>query len=905
MSGGYPFSTLLGNNVLDQILAPKIVGTTGSGYEVKLDLGNIDTVYANQVGTTANPVSQIYATVIGSPANRVSDLYGVTLHYQFLDPPITGGTGSGSPGPTGPTGPGGTGPTGPAGSTGPAGPTGPAGATGPAGGGSGTTGPTGPTGPSSITNGPNNQIVIFGVTGVTSSPNLTYNGVEMAIPTTQVISPGQIGRMRITNSSTTSLIQSGLRNVIGDGNILGIAPFSSGSSMAQFDTQNARVSLGGNLDPNPNTEKIQIFGNTVINGTNGPGQFSTTTQQFTADGSITLAAITGTLYNIYGWGQGGTGQGAQAGGEIEILGLTGGNISWNFSGGGASVSGNTGGNALFLNISGVTGVAYGGGGGGNVIGAGGNASAVTGGSGGVFSQSVAEQLSFTRTDSLSNVSFTASSNFQTSNFLSLSPGTTLTASAEHILIGSSGVYDILTFPSGTTFSVQGSGITGSGLISSNVTAVYAPYDNPNVTDISSPASGVTGNGQRTIDGTTRISGSQVEFFNSTGITGTTTVTMSGTINSAFSGSGPVNIYLGNNYGHTGGTTVYNITGNSQYGLVATSAVTPPPPPISAAYNTTSQTSAILSSYTTQPGTQVRTVVTETVLRGITGTTQGGTGASGGGGGGIFGGGGGIAGGAGGNGFSSIVGITGAAANNGSGSDGYRNQYNNYIYGGVGQSGFVLIETVNTSITNPALRVVGNETVNGSLTVIQGATGGTPTVDFNNAGVGGILRRIYNLNDQTRGTLINFTEGVTGGEIGFSSSRGSVGSFYMNKPLSVDQGLTTGTGIVGTNTAPLAIEKLFGPGSPPVLGVRSGFSGYFTTGSGSGDYVIQPPAGYYVGPSSLLFITAGNPSASGRMDLIGPTATIGTNSTNSGYFTIVDPNNNPAPLFQYFWLNLLN
>jgi hypothetical protein len=782
MSGGYPFSTLLGNNVLDQILAPKIVGTTGSGYQVKLDLGNIDTVYANQVGTTAN---------------RVSDVYGVTLHYQYLDPPITGG--GGTPGPTGPTGPGGTGPAGPAGSTGPAGPTGPAGATGPAGGGTGTTGPTGPTGPSSITNGPNNQIVIFGVTGVTSSPNLTYNGLEMVIPTTQIISPGEIGRMRLTNSSTTSFIQSGLRSIIGSGNILAIAPFSSGSSMAQFDTQNAKVSLGGPLNQDPNTEKIQIFGNTVINGTNGPGQFSTSTQQFTTNGSITLASITGTLYNIYGWGQGGTGQGAQAGGEIEILGLTGGNISWNFSGGGASVSGNTGGNALFLNISGVTGVAYGGGGGGNVIGAGGNASAVTGGSGGVFSQSVAEQLSFTRTDSLSNVSFTASSNFQTSNFLSLSPGTTLTASAEHILIGSSGVYDILTFPSGTTFSVQGSGITGSGLISSNVTTIYAPYDNPNVTESSSPASGVTGNGQRTIDGTTRISGSQVEFFNSTGITGTTTVTMSGTINSAFSGSGPVNIYLGNNYGHTGGTKVYNITGNSQYGLVGTSVVTPPPPPISAAYNTTSQTSAILSSYTTQTGTQVRTVVTATVIHGATGTTQGGTGASGGGGGGIFGGGGGIAGGAGGNGFSSIVGITGAAANNGSGSDGYRNQYNNYIYGGARQSGFVLIETVNTSITNPALRVVGNETVNGSLTVIQGATGGVQGLLVTNAGAGGTLRSVSVFNDQaTPGTLINMTNGADSGTIAYTGTQ-----FQLSRPLNIPiQAGSSGNLTVGGNiTAP--------------------------------------------------------------------------------------------------------
>lgn len=566
-------------------------------------------------------------------------------------------------------------------------------------------------GTGSIPNGPVGELLRFGVSGVTSDSNLTYNGSEMVIPTTQVISPGQLGRMRLANIGDTSYIQSGLRSVIGDGNILAIAPFSSGSSIAQFDTQNAKVSLGGALNVDPTSQKIQVSGNTVITGTNGPGQYGTTFQTFTTAGTTTLPGITGTVYNIYAWGEGGTGQGAQAGGEIEILGLTAGNITWSFAGGGGSVSGNTGGNALYVNVLGVTGVAYGGGGGGGVTGAGGNATAVTGGSGGVSSQTTVEQLSFAKTgDVLSNITIVGTSTFQTSGFLTIPAGATLTASAEHIGSTGGSTFDILTFPEGTTFSIEGSGVTGFGLFTSGVTAIYSPYSNLNVGVAGVSASGVTGNGQQIVDGTTGISGSNVEFFNSSGISDTTSVSMSGTVQSAFSGSGPVYIYIENPYSHTPGTNLYPIITNCQYALVASANATPTP--ISASFSTTSQTSTVLPTYTTTAGTEIRTVSSIISVRGISGTTLGGAGDFGGGGGGYFGGGGGIVGGAGGNGSSFITGITGAAANNGSGTDGYRNRYNDYVNGGAQQPGAIVIETVNTSNVTPTL------TVNGTISAIN-------------------------------------------------------------------------------------------------------------------------------------------------------------------------------------------
>jgi len=422
MSGGYPFSTLLGNNVLDQILAPKIVGTTGSGYEVKLDLGNVDTVYANQVGTTANPVSQIYATVIGSPANRVSDLYGVTLHYQFLDPPITGGGGGGTTGATGPTGPGGSGPAGATGPTGTAGPTGfsvqvtvneeveeldpgtppyvyddgllapnvnlnfgiPRGATGPQ-------GPPGD-GTQIIAGSPGN-VLFFGATGVTSINSFNFANSTLTVPTEIITQSGNTGQIRLTTAGGVSYIQSGSSSNINQGNILSVGRLNSGTdrSTMQVNTQSYHVGIGqGNSAP-AGDQVLDVYGRTLIRVDAGPnssgGAVLGTPHNVLIPGFQTL--VTGNYYRIYGWGEGGTGPNATAGGEIEfdvdLRSSPSIPLNWNIVGAGPTggTIGYRGGNALQLSLNGNPLWAYGGGGGSSILSGGaGGAGTTVGGTGG-------------------------------------------------------------------------------------------------------------------------------------------------------------------------------------------------------------------------------------------------------------------------------------------------------------------------------------------------------------------------------------------------------------------------------------------------------------------------------------------------------------------------------------------
>lgn len=137
--GNDPFSGSNVRNVLQHVLSPKIVSDGSGGFAVKLDLINVDNIYAS------------------------GNIYGAGGNIGGGGSGITGPTGpSGGPkGPTGPTGPFGVGPTGP-GLTGPAGTpgaTGYRGATGP-------TGPfgVGPTGPGLT--GPQGAVGPMGPTGI-------------------------------------------------------------------------------------------------------------------------------------------------------------------------------------------------------------------------------------------------------------------------------------------------------------------------------------------------------------------------------------------------------------------------------------------------------------------------------------------------------------------------------------------------------------------------------------------------------------------------------------------------------------------------------------------------------------------------------------------------------------------
>jgi hypothetical protein len=141
----------------------------------------------------------------------------------------------------------------------------------------------------------------------------------------------------------------------------------------------------------------------------------------------------------------------------------------------------------------------------------------------------------------------------------------------------------------------------------------------------------------------------------------------------------------------------------------------------------------------------------------------------------------------------------------------------------------------------------------------------------------------------------------GGEIVGIGSTGNV-------PVNFTSGLNAKGGltfpVIGTANASLSLQV---SSVLPTLNNPSGFSGYFTLPAGGQRfYIIQPPSGYYVGSGTLVFISAGNSAGSDRMTNLAPTATTGTNSSNCGYFTVYDNASlSPAPLFQYFWLNLLN
>jgi microcystin-dependent protein len=649
MTTEFPFS----NNILNTIIQPRIVLGT-EGYDIKVDLGLTGT--------------------------RISDIYVDTLHCLNYDPPIGGGTG----------GSGGQGPTGAAGAT-------------------GANGITGPPGSLENLNGVPTQIVFFGNTGITSSSQLTFNGSEMVIPTTQLLSQNQAGRMRLANLGDDSYIQSGLRSVNGSGNILNITAFSSSSAITQFDTHNARVCLGGGFLPDINAQKIQIQGETLITGTTG-GAPITTIQQFFTPGTTTLPQGN---YNIYGWGEGGTGQGSQAGGFIQVTGFTGGNLSWGFAGGSTGLLGNNGGNGLFLNVGGLTGWAYGGGGGGGLTGSASNASNI-GGTGGYFSSQSNEQLSFFGVSTpLSNVSFTAISGINTTynQFINLNSGTIITCSTQPTIFSNfltSPANDILTFPAGTAFSIQSTQISGNlQSVSASTSKFYAPYQNSNIGLSSSGVTGVLGDGQHIIiDGISGISGSNVEFELSLGSLYSnlqSNFSINGTI--TFSINTPTQFYFTNNY--TYNPSNLTITINQNNFMFAPYAGLP----LSLGFLTTENTIVSLSSINSISPISLRTLQTSISAIGNTGTLiQGGSGilnsvSGGGGGGGYYGGGGGVIGGRGGNGSGTTGGILNTILINGSDSDAYRNKYNNYVNGGSGQSGLLIIETISNQ-NLPVLQVDG-------------------------------------------------------------------------------------------------------------------------------------------------------------------------------------------------------
>lgn len=464
-TGNYPFPTLNGTNLLDQIIAPKIVWDGSKGYNVQADLGNLDTIYSTNIGSTEIPINQIYSKKIGSTGTkvsnlyvktigstgttgltggRVSDIYVDTLHYLNLDPIITGGgtaIGFGNTGPTGPQGAtGATGVTGLAGLSGigvsgttlsngnliftytngstanvgyiqgPIGPTGtivkigPTTTLGPGqkayvrsipgdnnsinlsfGIPQGIQGPRGPPGGSGGTgggesfSGTTGQLLFYGGSdGITSSSLINYNSdlQTLFVPTIDIKGldldrPSSLANsaLRITSDGQSSYLQT--FDPAHAPSKLIISGFLGSDILSYFDTQNKMISINKELASI--TEEFQptldVQGQTRITFDQIDSITNTKyTPYYGPTGQTITLGPSDYPYKIYGWGEGGIGPNALAGGEIEFeLTVTGSTANVNFlwQGGGTGSSGYNGGNALFININGNTQqyIAYGGGGG--------------------------------------------------------------------------------------------------------------------------------------------------------------------------------------------------------------------------------------------------------------------------------------------------------------------------------------------------------------------------------------------------------------------------------------------------------------------------------------------------------------------------------------------------------------
>jgi hypothetical protein len=216
MSSSDPFSGTNTRNLLQHVFSPKIVENMNGGYDVKVDLLNID--HINITGDIIGPSGSFWnhSGAIGDGPTGPTGPNGIDGASGATGPTgidgATGPTGSkgrngrngidGIDGATGATGP--TGTNGIDGATGPTGTTGIDGATGPTGT-NGIDGATGPTGPTGI-DGPTGAIGPNGIDGPTGATGPTgMNGVTGPTGTSGSI-PVLVGKgIIVSNGSQTPL----------------------------------------------------------------------------------------------------------------------------------------------------------------------------------------------------------------------------------------------------------------------------------------------------------------------------------------------------------------------------------------------------------------------------------------------------------------------------------------------------------------------------------------------------------------------------------------------------------------------------------------------------------------------------------------------------------------------------
>jgi hypothetical protein len=195
--GNDPFFGSTNRNILQHVISPKIVSDGVQGYTVKLDLINVDNIYAT--GSIFGAGGNLGG---GTGPTGPQGLPGGARGPTGYTGPAGIGT-TGSPGKTGATGPPGTGATGATGLKGPTGPTGSGGIIGP-------TGPAGPTGNNSTVQGPT------GPTGPGAGGGSTYAliqiygnnaGIDCANVNSVYSIPARVGTIgtRTTNTFTINL----------------------------------------------------------------------------------------------------------------------------------------------------------------------------------------------------------------------------------------------------------------------------------------------------------------------------------------------------------------------------------------------------------------------------------------------------------------------------------------------------------------------------------------------------------------------------------------------------------------------------------------------------------------------------------------------------------------------------
>ena len=737
MSVPNPFST---SNAPHHNLVSKVVGGSSQAYGIAVDLVDIDTAYIRQLGTTLAPVQDIHLGSTfywsGNPAAFVPPLpgggvgptgatgntpqvvggTGITASYSGITTTITntgvvsvvpgfgisvvpviggyqqfqisyvgGTTGAGPPGPTGPTGAGLTGP------------------------------PT--------------QILYYSSTGVTSNPELTYDGVLHA----PAIDIGTSSLVKIESIGGDSSIQSGLVDVPGSGNLLTIGKIG-GTGTVVIDTIQSFVGI--NRTPRV---ALDVAGQTIMTyGVTG------TTYSVVVSGS-TSAGYTlapSTTYYIQGWGAGGASSGG-AGGAGGFAGITlttdasPHGISWSNQYGGTG----GGGNALVLYYDGTPIVYVPGGGAGNTGGTGAAAGETYGlpypeggYSSGYLGSAIATYTSNTpwKYDTLADIGITGGT-FTSGTVYGIAgnaiSGMTLTFSpAAPFQVYTIGVGTTYTTYPGTTFTINVSSLEFfSSVVSSTETGFVLPNGFAPIVD-NGVASGLLGStGTALYDpwpGVTYPSFiGNPTLFGTTGLTGSTGTVTTGPFNLTFvSGSTDTWFFAG---------TVTEFSPNAILGITAGTTFSFSVPSLGLTGITMTTTGTI----TIPTGTDIYVAERTFVNHGQTATDQNGVNNGGGG--------------ATGGGSSALVtGIPGISDNlvigttynmpagggagswyidppytgitlGGSGINPYTNQFNSYAqygYGGTtggGGSAFLVVQATTIGASTPAL------TVNGTLSVSSG------------------------------------------------------------------------------------------------------------------------------------------------------------------------------------------